>query len=439
MTLCIDDKHIDEIRNIPTREKFLKLLDDLENCNEDAQKQKIVEMNEIIDEMNEELFKSVFSKEMFDKIDEMIEEKKLTLENAVLLLKHIGYLKGLIKMWSNNFEDSKLIKRIEKMIAEEEKKKELKNEKLLVDICECYISLRSGFPPELLSICVPCLLKVALKKEESEETQKETEMALLALNRISAYRDVEQELYLNEIREIFKYHQEHHNLTRLSYQSVWEFLFCRLFYDGDLEDIILNELHLVREATRELEELSKCIDWKKNEDKMKEMKDESVLGRWISTLNIYFRECQIRKKEHVVLIGCIVQMLRAAKDNHREICEKCIELLITVSYNTTVEIEDLLKSGAVDAFLGEIIRFDLIKSPVDDYLQFFENVCERLKNVNKKENEETKRKETKRKVFDRLEEEGYEDCIILFICCIVEEEYRNIFFVQRIEDYFVHC
>eukprot|EP00770_Monocercomonoides_exilis_P009664 MONOS_9616.1-p1 / transcript=MONOS_9616.1 / gene=MONOS_9616 / organism=Monocercomonoides_exilis_PA203 / gene_product=unspecified product / transcript_product=unspecified product / location=Mono_scaffold00403:1710-2760(-) / protein_length=301 / sequence_SO=supercontig / SO=protein_coding / is_pseudo=false len=300
------------------------------------------------------------------------------------------------------------------MISEEEKKKEGKNEKLLVDLYECYLVLIYDFTSELHSICVPLLLKAAMNKEERKGSQKDVEIALLALSCISENRKVPEELYLNEIREIIKYHQEHHNLTRLSYQSAWLFLINRFGDDNSLEEVVVDELHFARETARELEELTRCVDWKKNGEEKKEGKEVIIIGRWITTLNIYFKECQIRKKEHVVIIGCIVQMLRAAKDNHREIREKCTKLLITVSYNTAVEIEDLLKCGAVDVALGEIVRFDLIKSPVEDCLKFFENVCKRLKESKEKENEETKRKEMKRKVFDRLEEEGYEDGIITF-------------------------
>ncbi|KAH7819689.1 uncharacterized protein MONOS_17934 [Monocercomonoides exilis] len=74
------------------------------------------------------------------------------------------------------------------MIAEEEEKKEKekRNEKLLVDLCECYLFLSCGFTHELLSVCSPCLLKAASVKEESEENQKDVEMALLALSCIRA-------------------------------------------------------------------------------------------------------------------------------------------------------------------------------------------------------------------------------------------------------------
>ncbi|KAH7827005.1 uncharacterized protein MONOS_17350 [Monocercomonoides exilis] len=120
-----------------------------------------------------------------------------------------------------------------------------------------------------------CLLKIALNKQEDEETQKEVELALLALNNTGLIKN-DKELHLNKITEIIKYHQEHHNLTQLAYQSAWRLLVNRLWVDNCLEEVIVNELHFVREAARELEELSKCVDWtrKDKENGGKEEKKE---------------------------------------------------------------------------------------------------------------------------------------------------------------------
>ncbi|KAH7827938.1 uncharacterized protein MONOS_13940 [Monocercomonoides exilis] len=154
----------------------------------------------MIKEMDIEEFNYVITKELYNKIDKMIEEKNLPMENAILLLKHAGYLKILKNIWIFDFRNSSLNKRIEKMIVEEnQKKKEEKNEKFLVDLCECYISLRTGFPPELLLICVPCLLKAASDKEETEEVQKDVEMALFALCFIEENKIFEQKQYLKEM------------------------------------------------------------------------------------------------------------------------------------------------------------------------------------------------------------------------------------------------
>eukprot|EP00770_Monocercomonoides_exilis_P006452 MONOS_6417.1-p1 / transcript=MONOS_6417.1 / gene=MONOS_6417 / organism=Monocercomonoides_exilis_PA203 / gene_product=unspecified product / transcript_product=unspecified product / location=Mono_scaffold00202:8837-9448(-) / protein_length=183 / sequence_SO=supercontig / SO=protein_coding / is_pseudo=false len=182
----------------------------------------------------------------------MIEEKKLTLENAILLLKHAGFWNALKDMPIHEFGKSSLENRFEKMIVEEEKKNEEKNEKLLVDLCECYLLLSNGLAlTNIVSIIVPCLLKAALNKEENEEAQKEVEMALLALKNLGMWKHVEQELYLDKTIEIIKYHQEHYNLTRLAYQPAWQFLIFRFCKDKSLEELIANELHFAREAIKE--------------------------------------------------------------------------------------------------------------------------------------------------------------------------------------------
>ncbi|KAH7828427.1 uncharacterized protein MONOS_4584 [Monocercomonoides exilis] len=145
-------------------------------------------------------------------------------------------------------------------------------------------------PERVTEICVRCLLKVALSKEESEKTQKEVEMALLALSCIELYNGVENELYLNEIKEIIQYHQKCGNLTPFAYQSAWLFLIYRSFYDEDLVAAVVNELHFVEDARRELGDLSKRVDRKRkeeeNEKRRKETKEELLLIRWLRMLVI---------------------------------------------------------------------------------------------------------------------------------------------------------
>ncbi|KAH7823196.1 uncharacterized protein MONOS_10242 [Monocercomonoides exilis] len=180
-------KVLDEGSKSELTKKFSKLLNELEDCEEVEQKQKIKEMNSMMDEMDGEELKSICAYELFDIMEKIIEEKKMPLENAILLLKHMGYWIGLKKIWRQPYKKPSLIKRFEKMIHEEKLKKDGKNEKFLADLCQCYISFRHNFPFEFLSISAPCLLKVALNKDESEETQKEVEMAFVALNYIGGF------------------------------------------------------------------------------------------------------------------------------------------------------------------------------------------------------------------------------------------------------------
>ncbi|KAH7815334.1 uncharacterized protein MONOS_15750 [Monocercomonoides exilis] len=386
---------------------FTELFSELEHYDEDKQRKKIGETNEIIDGMNEEEFESVFTEEPFNKMHEMIEEKKMSMENAILLLKHAGYSNVLKNVWDPCFNLSSLGKKFKKMAEEEEKKEKEKNKRLLIDLCECHIFLSCSFTPELLSICVPCLLNVALNKEENEEIQKEVDLALQPLSNIK-YRNFKKELFFNEIKEIIKHHQEHHNLTQLAYQSAWQFLIDRFFKDKDLEIVIVNELHLAREAARELEELMKCIDWKKKEEEMskEEAKEEFALMRRAKTCAIYFQCCTLWNEEFVKFINSIVQVYRAAKDNHRGISDWCIYSLRNAAKNRVAKVEDLLKSGAIDAVLEEIQQSTFKDKILRKYFHFFMNISERLKEIIDDEVEEAKRKEVKKKSFEKMEENG---------------------------------
>ncbi|KAH7815972.1 uncharacterized protein MONOS_13055 [Monocercomonoides exilis] len=396
--------------------KFTELFSDLEDFNENEQKQKIEEMNGLLEEMDKEEFKLVFTKELFDKINKMIGKKKMSLNNAFLLLKHAGFCRALFKIQNYDFNDSSLSERFEKMIIDENKKKKEKNEVRYLDLCECYFLLNKLFSSELLSICIPGLLKVALNKEKSEETQKEVELALLAMGVIEIDQKIEKDLYLNEMKEIIIYHQEHHNLTRLAYQSAWQFLMNRFDNDNSLEAVIVNELHFVREAIKELEELMKCVDWKKKkeEEKGKETKALTIIWRWIDTLGIFFDLCSSRNEEYSVLVESIVQAFRAAKDKNREIGKECFYIFESLAENEAIKIEDLIESGAVSLVLEEILRPTMDDEMTCDCLVLFVTLSSRLKEEKDDEKEEEKRKITKRKMFEKLEEEGYEDIIVSF-------------------------
>ncbi|KAH7828491.1 uncharacterized protein MONOS_13196 [Monocercomonoides exilis] len=258
----------------------------------------------------------------------MIDEKKINIGNIILLLKHIGYCKTLKRTSNSNFEHSSLGKRFEEMIVEEYKKKEERDERLLADLCECYLLLNGRVSLELLSICASCILKVALNKEENEKVQKEVEMALLASN-------------------CFGYH------------SAWKFLIDRLLNDRYLEEVFVNELHFVREARSELDELSKCIDWKAKEEGggRKEKKEMDIILGWLQILEFFFSLCQLWNEEFAELVSSIVQVFRAAKDNYGEINDQCVHLLILTEDKRGVK--DLLNGGAVDAFMEEIIQSTL--------------------------------------------------------------------------------
>ncbi|KAH7817380.1 uncharacterized protein MONOS_12384 [Monocercomonoides exilis] len=436
-----DDEEEEEFKK-ELIEKFNKLLDELEDRDGNEQRKKIDEMNVMIEEMNEKEFYSTFTKKNFDKINKMIEEKKLTLNRAILLMKHIGYWIKLKGLWRYSFENSSLRKRFEKiMIVEEEKKKEEKDEKLFVDVCECYVLINYSTSSELLSICVPYLLKIALKKDESKETQKEVEMALLALNGFR-YRIMPEEVYLKEFKDIIQNHQEHHNLTHLAYQSAWGFLICRFLEDEKLNNVIVNELHIIIEATKELEELARNVNWKKEKEEKrrgKEVKEVFIILRWFDIIMDIFHKCKLWNEEFAGLIGSITKLLRSSRDNYGEIYRKCIYSFNDAAENEAVKVDDLLKGEAIDAIMEENFRSTLDDEITSEILKFFQMISSRLKEKGKDKMEEAKRKSTKREIFDNLEEEGYEDIIASFYETIdfrYKEYYEEL--SLNISDYFVN-
>ncbi|KAH7829064.1 uncharacterized protein MONOS_16205 [Monocercomonoides exilis] len=434
------DKSIDEFKKKSSNEHFSEFLRELGRCDGNAQRQKILEMNEIIEEMEEEEFESVFTKEMFDEMDEMIKEGEVKIENAFYLLKHLGYCIVLNDMWVSGFGYSSLNKRFEKMIINEKEKTEDKDERLLVDLCKSYACISTFFSKELISICVPCLLKAASSKKRNKETQKEIEMALFAICHIGKCFILDYELYRYKIKEIILYHQKHNNLTRLACQSSWQFLVNGLPYYDCFEGVIVNELHFAREAARELKELMKSVDWKrKKEERGRETKEELVLLRWLKTLERYFLSCTMWNEEFVGLLNSIVRVFLAAKDNYREVYLQCIHLLKKIADNKAIEIDVLLKGGAVNAVLEKMQLQTLNKYETYQFMLFFIEISIRLKIKKKDEVEEAKRKATKKEFLEKMEEEGYEDTITSFheIFIFFNRQYCHGLSLN-ISDYFVN-
>ncbi|KAH7822937.1 uncharacterized protein MONOS_12663 [Monocercomonoides exilis] len=257
-----------------------EIFSELEQCNGDEQKLKILKMKGIMEKMNKEELKSIMTTELFDRLDKLIEEKKMTLANTIFLLKCMGYCNALKCSFNLCYERSLLHKRFEKMIIDEAKKKKGKKEKLLIDLDECYSTLCNGFSFEFLSICVPCILKVVLNKVERKESRDEVEMAFLSLSNIEyEIKKIGKNQYLKEMIEIINCYQQNHNLTRLAYQSAWKFLIFRLWSERSLEDVIADDLHFAREATRELEELAERVDWSKREEREREWKNILCINR----------------------------------------------------------------------------------------------------------------------------------------------------------------
>eukprot|EP00770_Monocercomonoides_exilis_P014777 MONOS_14723.1-p1 / transcript=MONOS_14723.1 / gene=MONOS_14723 / organism=Monocercomonoides_exilis_PA203 / gene_product=unspecified product / transcript_product=unspecified product / location=Mono_scaffold01059:9066-9898(-) / protein_length=259 / sequence_SO=supercontig / SO=protein_coding / is_pseudo=false len=256
---------------------------------------------------------------------------------------------------------------------------------------------------------------------------------------------VNTDIYLNEIIEIIEYHKEHRNLTRLGYQSAWKFLVLRLQREGEFEDVILNEFHFVKEATRELDELRECVNWKRKGGKEKEArrseaKEVNVIMEWLRMVMAYFRERLFLDEEHIELIRCIVTLCRAAREYEKEIVGVSFFVFKTVAKIKPVCVVCLTKSGAANVVLEEIQQATLEHDMAHYHLRFFLKLSKTLKWKMVDEMEEAKRKAIKMEMFEKMEEEGYEDCIESFhkIFDFLDRKYYDGLSLN-ISDYFVNA
>eukprot|EP00770_Monocercomonoides_exilis_P009114 MONOS_9068.1-p1 / transcript=MONOS_9068.1 / gene=MONOS_9068 / organism=Monocercomonoides_exilis_PA203 / gene_product=unspecified product / transcript_product=unspecified product / location=Mono_scaffold00362:9067-9907(-) / protein_length=248 / sequence_SO=supercontig / SO=protein_coding / is_pseudo=false len=240
------------------------------------------------------------------------------------------------------------------MIIEEEEKEEEKNEKLLVDLCECYLLNRKIYTTErLIHICENCLLKIASKNNKSQEVQKEAEMALLALSCVDGQDKLDKGLFSNEIIEIIKYHQEHHNLTQLAYQSAWHFFVYKFRCRKELGEKLLNELHFHREAITELGELSRCIDRMEKEgaEKTKIEDLQMIQLSWLHNVYLMFYNYRLRNEENIELIRYLVRMCRTMGDYDSDILIWSSKIFNTMLSFRIDSVDVLLKGGAFNLFL----------------------------------------------------------------------------------------
>ncbi|KAH7821426.1 uncharacterized protein MONOS_17743 [Monocercomonoides exilis] len=326
-------------------------------------------------------------------------------------------------IWNEKIDSSSLRERIMKMIIDEENKKEEKNEKLLIDLCECFLCLSNYFdyfyegPSELISICVTNLLIAASHKNEDEETRAEVEIAIVILSKIERHYNRDSELLLCKITEIMKYHQEHRNLSHLAYQAAWRILTRRSFFDPKIQIIIDDDLHFVSETIRELVDLTRYVNWfeKKKEENLS--KNIWIIERWGFSLCNTYAHCKFNRNEFVELFSCIANMCKLSKMNYRDLRSQYIYILYIIFERREANVEDLLKGGAVEVCLDEICWPTLENDPTWSCLSIFMFISKELSGMSYLNSEETnnsKRKIIKRRMFEKMEEEGFEDLMISF-------------------------
>ncbi|KAH7823540.1 uncharacterized protein MONOS_11630 [Monocercomonoides exilis] len=317
--------------------------------------------------------------------------------------------------------------RLEKMIVDEDKKREKKNENLMIELCESFLMLFCNSHSETIKRCVRFLLVVAMNKGENEDTKKEVEMALLALSCSSRSLTLGKNRYLDKIAEIIQYDQKHHNLTQLAQQSAWKFLVDRFYNEAKIVRELVKELHFAREATRELNELTKHVLGKKKESEWKKMKEALIIWGWVCTVKEAFFFVRSWKNEPNRLIRYLVRLCRAARETERDIFRKCIEAFIEVSQNRSVSIDVMIKEAAFDPLMEEIHQSTFSDAIMISIFRLFLTHFERLKEKEQDEAEKEKRKATKKMTFEKLEEEGYEDAIASFrgLFDFLNKKFRN--------------
>ncbi|KAH7819117.1 uncharacterized protein MONOS_17956 [Monocercomonoides exilis] len=105
------------------KQQFSQIFSELKHCEEVEQRQKIEKLREFINAVNERELRSEFAARLFDTI--------------------------------------------EKMITEENEKKEEENVNLMIDLCECRLILNdylNNLSKEVASICLPFFLKFTSKR-----------------------------------------------------------------------------------------------------------------------------------------------------------------------------------------------------------------------------------------------------------------------------------
>ncbi|KAH7816104.1 uncharacterized protein MONOS_18253 [Monocercomonoides exilis] len=300
----------------------------------------------------------------------------------------------------------------------------------------------------LCDVCLTHLFKVALNKDESEETRKEVEMALLALSNVNPCDKLNKELYLSSITEIIKYYQQSSKLTRLAYQSAWNFLINRYQYERGLEEVVLNELNFVKEAEKELEELQRCVDWEKDESELREMEEVRVMQRWCKLVTDYIEMDSFNEETTCSLVACLVRLCRTAGDNRKNAGWLFLFPFQQILERNRNLLDVLLKEGAVDLMMEKMLQ-QTLKSEQIKYCTDF--LCELIKIFNARnkarsssskwngvkafvrtllgELSERKRIQNEKEIFfakrkaifGKLEENGYED-IVHSYCSILSDK-----------------
>ncbi|KAH7823792.1 uncharacterized protein MONOS_1873 [Monocercomonoides exilis] len=244
----------------------------------------------------------------------------------------------------------------------------------MIDLCECFLALFEGIPDaskDTVAVSVRCVMKAAMSKEKDEKTQKEVEMALLALSNAKYFDCDNRVQFLDESVEIIKYHQEHHNLTRLAYQSAWCSIVNQASNDEKMGKTVENELNFCKEAERELDELLRCVNWRKNEKEIDENFEVRLMKRWLRIINAYFFNNTLRGDEVLRLIACVVRLCQTVKNSSKTAFGSGMFIFQKIIRSCLGNVDFLLRRGAMDYLFQELIQPTFRCDTFGKCMQFF--------------------------------------------------------------------
>ncbi|KAH7831737.1 uncharacterized protein MONOS_514 [Monocercomonoides exilis] len=354
------------------------MLFQLGNLRDAERRQKIREMAGLVGGMSKKELGMVSKKEVFDEIEKMVGEKKISFEEVVPLMKQIGCWRMLNDKKNPNFYSSALCKRFELAIGEEEKKTEGKNEKWLSELCEVFFSLHGHH------YC---------------RSAKKAEYAFLALKFMRIYAWMEARICVDGLSGIIRRHEEHGNLTDVTCQTAWDLLVLQLKRkEAGLEDVIEGELHFAEETASELEELMGYVNWTEMEkEKEKKKRKKRKEGKCVG------------------LVGCVVQLDRTTKFCEEDMFLNYIEKVEFLMRLESVLIAVLVGGGAVDIDLEGLSQPTLEYLATEHCLGFVSKMLKKLRERTNSDEESTRRW-----ACEKLESEGCEEMILCFMksfCC----------------------
>ncbi|KAH7819656.1 uncharacterized protein MONOS_17929 [Monocercomonoides exilis] len=262
-------------------------------------------------------------------------------------------------MDKNELEGALTVGVFELMIFEEMSKKEGKSERLLIDLCECYYLLSDDNINEKMAPSITsCLLKVASNEERSINIQKEVEMALLALSEGSRGTLVKGSQPLEEMIDIIYHHNDHRNLTQLAFQSAWRFMINNWHRNSNSQIVVVASMIFLTVVKRELKELIKCVDWKREDEGREKIRSEpkatQMIIRWLDVLGNFFIMCDKWDDDFNEVVRFVVELFRTARDNEQEISEMCTHALKMLARSKNSSVDIFEKCGVSEMISQEI-------------------------------------------------------------------------------------